>query len=81
MPDDAPARVVDNSPTLATVLNALVELEDVLIASLELSARYDNARRPYLRFRSRELEGELHDVFHQLELLSSGWEPTNHANR
>lgn len=69
----------DESPKVETLLNAIGELDDVMLAAQECSERFHRAGRPYLRFRSRELESELHDLFHQLELLSSGWEPTNHA--
>lgn len=69
-----------DSPKLETMLTAIVELEDLLVAAQELSERYRETGRPYLRFRTRELEDECHDVFHVLELLSSGWEPTHHAN-
>ena len=71
---------VDKSPKLDTMLNALAELEDICLAAQELSERYRERGRPYLRFRARELENECHDLFHVFELLSSGWEPTNYAN-
>lgn len=66
----------DTSPRLATMLTALDELHDIAIAAQFLSERYGDNGQPYLKFRARELEHECHQTLDEMELLSTGWEPT-----
>lgn len=71
----------DESPPAAVISAGLAELNDICVAAYELGAQYRRARRPFLRYRARELETECHDLFCLFELFDSGWEPYNDANR
>lgn len=70
-----------DSPAIAVTTEALEELTDVLIAAQEITDKFRNGGRPFLAYCARELEDDCHSMFHQIELVCSGWEPTNHAHR
>lgn len=65
---------------VATMIEALGELTDVVIAAQDVGEKFRTNGRPFLAYCARELENDAHNMFHQLELLSSGWEPTRRAN-
>jgi hypothetical protein len=70
---------VDQSPTIDQTLEALEELTDILVAAQELGEKFRNIGRPFFAYCARELEDDGHNMFHQLELLGSGWKPESHA--
>lgn len=67
-------------PSIDQTLEALEILTDILAASQELGEKFRNNGRPFLAYCARELEDDAHNMFHQIELVASGWEPTDHAN-
>lgn len=72
---------VDRSPSIAETTETLELLTDILIAAQEAGDRFDRNGWPYRRYCARQLENECHEMFHELELLVAGWEPTRHADR
>lgn len=69
------------APSLVDTTEALEILTDILIAAQEVGDRFDRNGRPYLRYCARQLEDAVHDAFHSIELIATGWEPTNHDDR
>jgi hypothetical protein len=78
---DEHTRATVQAPTLEQTTDALEELTDVLIAAQESTAKFRDAGWPFRAFCARELEDDCHTMFHQIELVCSGWEPVNHAER
>lgn len=72
-------------PTLDDTVTALEQLTDVLIAAQEVGEKFRAHGRPFLTYCARQLEDECHSLFHELELIGSGWEPMppegNHVER
>lgn len=66
----------DSSPTIEQTTEALEALTDILIAAQELGDKWRTNGRPYLAYCARQLEDQCHSVFHEIELVGSGWAPT-----
>lgn len=67
----------DSTPLVEHAIEALEQLTDIVIAAQELSHKFRENGRPFLGYCARQLEDECHSVFHQIELVGSGWEPTS----
>lgn len=63
------------TPTIADTVDALELLTDILIAAQELGDKWRSNGRPFLAYCARELEDECHSMFHEIELIGSGWAP------
>lgn len=74
-------RAASSTVAVATILDALDELADIIIAAQEVGERQRANGRPFLAYCARELEDDAHNCFHQIELIATGWEPTNHDDR
>lgn len=68
-------------PSIDATIEALEQLTDIVIAAQELTAKFRDHGRPFLAYCARELEDDCHNMFHQVELISSGWEPLPNADR
>jgi len=75
--NDAPSPTPAIDP-LRAAYDQLRELEEITQA---LQRRFAQNGRPYLTFRARELEANIHDMLDTIEHTCCGWEPNNHVDR